>query len=217
MELATQSQSECIGPAARGMHFIARDSKTGAHGARIKFSASAIVVAHFHGFGQALCRIVACTGGCGLFCSWVVVNVPCTPIQSGLNGNDFVIVAKAHERCVVHFGRIHHAVGAEQIERIEVLFDLGKCLIDCRAKLPLNPFASAQPIAMLSAVGAFVLAHQFAGFFGNGAHLLRAITAHVQYRPHMQSTHRSMGIPSAFAAMLLKHLSQGIGVLSQVL
>jgi cyclopropane-fatty-acyl-phospholipid synthase len=55
------------------------------------------------------------------------------------------------------------------------------------------------------------------GFFGNGAHLLRAITSHVQNRPHMQSTHRSMGIPSAFAAMLLKYLRQGIGVLSQVL
>ena len=216
MQLATQCQSKGIGPATCGMDFITCDPETGTHGACIKFSTGAIVVAHFNGFGQALSRVLACAGQRGLFGGSVVVNVPCAPIQCGLNGNDFVIVAKAHERCVVHFGGIDHAIGAEQVQRVQFMFDLGEGLLDAWPKLPLNPFASAQTVAMFAAVGPFELPDKCTGLFGNGAHFDCAITAHVQNRSDVQCAYRCMGIPSAFGAVLLKDLCEGIGVLSQV-
>ena len=94
-----------------------------------------------------------------------------------------------------------------------MLFDLRKGLLQGRAKLPLNPFASAQAIAMFATVGAFELSDQCAGFLCDGAHFEGAITAHVQNRTHMQCAYGCMGIPSTFGAVFLKDLRQCIGVL----
>ncbi len=70
---------------------------------------------------------------------------------------------------------------------------------------------------MLAGVGTFVLFHQRRGLFGNRAHFLRAISAHVEDRPHMQAAHRGMRIPGALGAVLVEDLGQAVGVFGEVL
>ena len=98
-----------------------------------------------------------------------------------------------------------------------MLLDAGKRLRDVWAKLPLNPFTATQTVAMLTAVSAFVFAHQSAGFVGDVTHVARTLAAHVQDGAHMQSAHRSVRIPSAFGAMAFEHLGELVGVFGQVL
>ncbi len=73
---------------------------------------------------------------------------------------------------------------------------------------------------MFAAVGAAELAHQRAGFFGDGAHLggtaAGAGDAHVENRPHVQRAHRGMGIPGAACAVAGEHVGERVGVLGQV-
>ena len=71
---------------------------------------------------------------------------------------------------------------------------------------------------MLAGVRSFVLAHHFAGFFGNGAHLLRAVgRSHIEHRTYVQTTHGRMRVPGSACPVLLEHLGQAIGVFGQVL
>ena len=45
-----------------------------------------------------------------LLSGWIVLNIPQLPIKGRLNGNDLILIAIAHERGVVHFGWIDHAL-----------------------------------------------------------------------------------------------------------
>ena len=216
-QLTRKGQAERVGAATRQMLFIARNAVARAHGPQIKLSAVAVVVAHFHGLGEALGRVATAARRAGLLGQRVVLHVPGAPVQRGLDRYDLVAGRKAHQAGVVHFGRVDDALRAEQIERVHEVLDLRKRLRYLRAKLPFNPFAAAQAVAVLAAVGALVVAHQGRGLFGNSAHFGGAARAHVQNRPHMQRTHRPVGVPGAFAAVFFEHLGQRIGVFGQVL
>ncbi len=69
---------------------------------------------------------------------------------------------------------------------------------------------------MLAGIRALVFPDQRRSFFGNCAHFLRTVAAHVEYRPHMQATHRSMRIPGAAGAVLVEYLGQAVGVFSEM-
>jgi hypothetical protein len=97
------------------------------------------------------------------------------------------------------------------------VLDGAEGVVDLRAELPLDPFAAAQPVAMLAAIGALVLPHQGGGFLGNGAHLAGAVAAHVEDRAHMQGADRGVGIPGAARAVLREDLGQRVGVIGQML
>ena len=136
-------------------HAVAR-----AHRARIEFAAVAVVVAHLHGLGKALGRIATGAGRAGLFGHRIVLHVPRAPVECGLDGDDLVRGRKTHQLRVVHFWRVDDALRAEQIQRVEVTFDLCKRIVDFGAELPADPLAPAQTVAMFAAVSAFVVAHQ---------------------------------------------------------
>ena len=70
---------------------------------------------------------------------------------------------------------------------------------------------------MLAAEGALVLAHQRAGFFGDGAHLGGAVAAHVEDRPHVQRADRRVRVPGAAGAVPREHFGQRVGVVGQML
>ena len=128
---------------------------------------------------------------------------------------------KAHQLRVVHAWWIDDALWAEQVDRVEVVFDLAKGLVDLWAKLPFNPLAPAQAVAMLAAVGALVFAYQRGCFFSNGPHLgcapICPTLAHVQNGTNMQRTDRGVRVPGAFAAVFFEHLGQPVCVVGQVL
>ena len=107
--------------------------------------------------------------------------------------------------------------GAQQPLRIEQLLDAAEGLGDARAELPLDPFAAAQAVAVLAAVGAAVLAHQRRRLLGDLPHLGRAIAPHVQDGPHVQRADRRMGVPGAARAVPAEYLGERVGVLGQVL
>ena len=94
-----------------------------------------------------------------MFRGWIVVHIPCTPVQCGFDRNDLVVIAIAHQTCVIHFGWIDDALGREQVQRIEMLFDLFEGIVDTWTKLPFNPFTAAQTITVFTAVGAFEFTH----------------------------------------------------------
>ena len=82
-KLAAQCQSQCVGTAPREVLLITCDAITGAHGACIKLSTRAIVVAHLHRFGKAL-RGIATGARCSrLLCCRIVLNIPHAPIEYG--------------------------------------------------------------------------------------------------------------------------------------
>ena len=218
-ELTAQGQTQGVGAPAREMLFITRDAVTWAHGAHIKLTAGAIVVAHLHRLGKTQGRVPACARCCGLFGGRIVVHVPGAPVERRLDGDDLVgsprWMAVAHQPFVVHLGRIDHALGRQQLQGVHGLFDLAQGFGDLGAKLPRYPFAAAQAVPVFPAVSAFEVAHQGAGLFGNGAHLARTITAHIENRAHMQRAHRRMGIPSPFGAVFFEDARQSLGVLGQ--
>ena len=144
------------------------------------------------------------------------MDIPQLPIERRLNGNDLILIAIAHERGVVHFGRIDNALRRQQVNGVKMLFDACKGLCNLRAKLPFNPLTAAQTIAMLTAVSTFVFAHQGTGLFCNLTHVLGTIAAHVQDGPDMQSANRRMGVPSTLGAMAFENLSQLVRVFGQV-
>ena len=119
-----------------------------------------IVVAHLDGFCKTVGRVAAAAGCAGLLGDRVVLYVPCAPVERGFNRYDLVAGRKTHQRCVVHFWRINHALRAQQIERVKMVFDLRKRLCDLGAKLPFNPLTTTQAVAVLAAIGPFVVAHQ---------------------------------------------------------
>ena len=221
-ELARKGQTQQVGTAAREVHFIARDAKTGAHGARIELAAVPVVVAHLHGFGQAARAVTARAGRADFFGRGVVLYVPGRPVERRLQHDGFVRARracgwKAKQRSVVHLGRVDDAVGAEQVARVQLVFDGGKSLVDARPELPTHPFATTQAIAMLAAVGALKFAHQGCGFLRDGAHLDGTVTPHVEDGPHVQGADRCMCVPSAACAMTRKHVAERGGVVGQVL
>ena len=84
-----------------------------------------------------------------------------------------------------------------------------------------NPFAAADPVAVLAAVGAAEFAHQHGGLLGDRAHPLRAalrpVAPHVENRPHVQRAHRGMRVPGAVRAVPAEDLGERVGVVGQVL
>ena len=215
-QLAAQGQAQGVGATACEVLFVAGDAVAGAHGARIKLAAVAVVVAHVHRFGQATGRVATGPWRAHFSGSGVGLNVPSAPIQSGVDVDHRVARVVAHQMGVVHARWVDHALWAQQSDRVHFGFDLGKGLGDAGAKLPRNPLPPAQAIAVLAAVCPFELAHQGAGLLGNGAHFLGAIAAHVQNGSHMQGAHRRMGVPGAARAVLVKHFGECGGVLGQV-
>ena len=216
VELTAERQPQRVGPPPRRVLFVPRDAVAGAHGACIKLAAVAVVVAHLHGFGKALRCVTACAGCAGQLGYRIVLDIPGTPVKRGFNRYDLVAGRIAHQPRVVHFGRVDDALRAQQVKRVQVVFDLRKSVVDHWPKLPLDPLAPAQTVAMLAAVGAFVVPHQLGRFFGNRAHLASAFPAHVQNRPHMECSYRCVGIPGAFAAVFFEDAGQRAGVFGQM-
>src|SRR5580693_2334719 len=100
-------------------------------------------------------------------------------------------------------------------------FDGTKRIVDRGPELPLYPFASAQPVAVLPAVRSLVSAHQCRGFLGYGPHLggaaARTVAPHVQNRAHVKRAYGCVRIPGAVGAVLGEHLAQRLGVFGQML
>ena len=69
---------------------------------------------------------------------------------------------------------------------------------------------------MFAGESALELAHQGAGFFGDGAHFFRPVTAHVEDRTHVQRAHRGMRIPGAARAVFFEHLGQPLGIFGEM-
>ena len=109
-KLTTQSQTQGVGATAREVLFIARDAVAGAHGACIKLATGAVVVAHLHRFGKTLCRVTTGARCRGFFGGGVVLHIPCAPVERCLYGDDFVVIAKTHQRGVVHLRWIDDAL-----------------------------------------------------------------------------------------------------------
>ena len=61
---------------------------------------------------------------------------------------------EAEQPRVVHLRRVDDLAGVEQVAGIEALLDGAEGVVDLRAELPADPFAAAQAVAMLAAVGA---------------------------------------------------------------
>ena len=160
LKLTRERQAQRVSATARQVFFVARHAVAGAHGAGVKLAAVAVVVAHLDGFGKTLGRVAASPGRAGLFGQRIALHVPSTPVERRFNRDNFVAGRKAHEPRVVHFGRINHALRAEQVQRVHGFFDAGKSLRDLRSELPRNPFAPAQTVAVFAAVSAFELMHQ---------------------------------------------------------
>ena len=98
-----------------------------------------------------------------------------------------------------------------------MLFDCSKSLVDFGAKLPLNPLTPAQTVAVFTAVGAPVFAHQGAGLFRDATHLARALAPHIQNWPYMQRTHRCVRIPGAPGPVAFEYFRELVCVLREML
>ena len=70
---------------------------------------------------------------------------------------------------------------------------------------------------MLTRIRTLVFTHHRRGLFGNRAHFERAVGAHIENGPHMQSADRSVRVPGAARAVLFKHARQAVGVFGQML
>ena len=136
LKLTGERQAQRVGTPACQVFFVACDAVAGAHGAGVKLTAVAVVVAHLDRFGQALGRVATGSGCAGYFGHRIALHVPGAPVECGLDRDDFVAGRKAHEPRVVHFGRVNHALRAEQVQRIHGFFDAGKSLRDLRPELP---------------------------------------------------------------------------------
>ena len=95
------------------MLFITGDAVTRTHRARVKLAAVAVVVAHLDGFGKTLGRVAACAWCAGLLGDRVVLHIPGAPVECSFNRYDLVAGRKAHQRHVVHFGRVDDALRAQ--------------------------------------------------------------------------------------------------------
>ena len=216
-ELSRERQTQGVGAPAGEVLLVTRDAVAWAHGAGVKLAAVAVVVAHLHGFGKPLRRVASSTRCTHRFCHRVRRDIPGAPVQRRLDRDHAVCRWKAEQALVVHLGWVDHARRAVQADRIHPLLDLTERLVNLVAKLPADPFAAAQAVAVLAAVSPFELSDQLGSFVGNGAHLDRTVTAHVQDGSHMQGTHRRVRVPGALGAVTCKHLGERIGVVGQVL
>ena len=97
------------------------------------------------------------------------------------------------------------------------MLDLTQGIGNLRTKLPANPFATAQAVTVLAAVRTFIATYQFRCFFCHRAHFLRAIAAHIQDRPDMQSAYGCVRIPGAAGAIFGKDVGQCTGVFREML
>ncbi|KWT97635.1 hypothetical protein APY03_1331 [Variovorax sp. WDL1] len=221
-ELARERQAQRVGAPAREVLLVARDAVAGAHGAGVELAAVAVVVAHLDGLGEAAGDVAAGAGRGGLLGHRIGLHVPGGPVEHGGDGDALVRPRRggggeAEEGAVVHLRRVDDLAGVEEADRVQLVLDGAEGLVDRRAELPLDPLAAAQAVAVLAAEGALVLAHQLAGFLGDGAHLRGAVDAHVENGPHVQRAHRCMGIPGAARAVLREDLGEAVGVGGQVL
>ena len=91
--------------------------------------------------------------------------------------------------------------GQSRPSGIELLLDRAKGFVDLRAELPGDPFAAAQAVAVLAAVGALVFAHQRPASSAMARILGAPSRAHVEDRPHVQRADRGMRIPGAARAV----------------
>ena len=159
-QLAGKGQPQCIGAAARYMHFVLRDAVARAHRTGIELAAVAIVIAHLDCLGEATGVVPARARfafGAG---QWLARDVPGRPIQSRGQRHLAVFRAEAEIAYIVHLGGIDDLVRVETIVGIEQVLDVLERLIEPRAVLPRHPFATAQAIAMLARIRAFELAYQ---------------------------------------------------------
>ncbi len=198
------------------MLLVLRYAITRAHGARIELAAMAVVVAHLDGLREPARQIVAATRQRLLPRQRIAFDVPCGPVERGLDPMRFVARRKAEIACVVHFRWTHDLVGIEAVIRIEQRLDFGEGLIQTRPVLPRDPFAAAQAVAMLAGIRALVFAHQCRRFFGNGAHFDRAVAPHIENRPHVQCADTRMRIPGAFRSVTMEHFGQAARVFRQM-
>ena len=201
LELARERQAQRVRAAAGQVLLVARDAIARAHRAGVELAAVAVVVAHLDRLGQAAARVAAAARRGGRLGERIVLHVPRRPVEHRLQRNRPVARRDSGTGSVVHLRRIDDPVRGEQADRIEPLLDGAEGGVDAGAELPGDPFAAAQAVAVLAAVGALELAHQHARFLGDGAHLGGAVGAHVEDRPHVQRADRGMRVPGAARAV----------------
>ena len=70
---------------------------------------------------------------------------------------------------------------------------------------------------MFAGMRPLIFAHHREGLLGDGTHLFRTgFVLHVQYRAHMQTPYRGVGIPGACGAVFVENLGQALGVFGEV-
>src|SRR6202041_2405628 len=97
--------------------------------------------------------------------------------------------------------------------------DRAKRPVDLGAELPFDPFAAAQPIAMLAAVSAAITSHERGGLLGDGAHgagsARGSVLAHVENRAHVKRSHRGMRVPCAVRSVLREYFRESIRIVGE--
>ena len=154
-QLSRNRHAQRVGATPGAGRFVARDAVAGAHRACIKFTAVAVVVAHFDRLAETLRSVATSARRADRFGQRIILHVPCAPVECGFDRDSFVAVGfrlEAEEGRVIHLWRINHLAGIEQIVRVKRLFNLAKSACDCGPKLPLNPFTATQAVAVLAAV-----------------------------------------------------------------
>ena len=111
IKLAAERKAQGVGPAPGQVLLVPGDPVAWAHGPGVEVSTSAVVVAHVHGFGKALCRVATSAGAADFLGERVVLDIPGAPVQGSLNRDHLVSRAITHQRALVHGGRVDDALG----------------------------------------------------------------------------------------------------------
>ena len=147
----------------------------------------------------------------------LVETAPLAPVEHGVELLRRVARLEAKERAIVLLRRPHDLAGIHEALRIEEILDLLESARELRAEERRDPFRAHEPVAVLARVRAFVFLHELRRLFGDRAHFVRAVFAHVEYGPHVQAADRRVRVPRAARAVLFEHARQPVGVLGEVL
>jgi hypothetical protein len=177
---AGEHRAEGVGPAARGVFFIAGGHVAGAHGALQLLAAGAHAVAHLDRRRKAaLGREIEQGDGLPRLVADAVAEV-------------FQDAGRIHD-----VARVHPAVGVERLlQTAEGLHERG-------AVHPLQERAAGAPVAVLAGNGAAVLQHQVGDLVGDCPYLLHAARdLEVDHGADVQAADRAMAVVGADRVVL---------------
>src|ERR1700734_144537 len=183
------------------MRLVSGDPVTWTHHARIKTAAGAVIVAHLDGTEHAAHR----TG---------IVR----PIKLRDEiANRSVAGAVAKQGTVIHPRRTGDPIWVHQPDWIEGVLNRLERADDSGAEHLFMEFAAHQTVAMLAAMGTFVLPDQGECFLGNGSHCrhVRRIL-HVKHWPYMKTSDGGVRVPCPFRAMPLEDVVKPFSVVRKV-